>query len=190
MIEDGDIAVLQFSGGRDSIATLLYCKPYLDRITVMFLDTGSVMPEVEKTIEWARSISPNFVRVRTDSASVIAQYGIPSDIVPVWKSGVGAEVSSCESQRVISSLDCCWHNLIKPMQDATERMGATLIIRGQRKAERMKSPVSSGYQLNGMRLWFPLEDWSDIEVNGYVAEHGIELPEWYKYGDKGFDCWH
>ena len=37
-------AVLQFSGGKDSTALMYLARPWLDRITVIFGETGATFP--------------------------------------------------------------------------------------------------------------------------------------------------
>ena len=50
MLGSDETAVLQFSGGKDSTALLYLARPHLDRITVLFADTGAVYPHVVRFI--------------------------------------------------------------------------------------------------------------------------------------------
>ena len=43
-------AVLQFSGGKDSTALIHLARPWLDRITVLFAETGATFPHLLKHI--------------------------------------------------------------------------------------------------------------------------------------------
>ena len=45
IIERHERIALQVSGGRDSIACLYLMRPYWDRVTVYWLDTGAAYPE-------------------------------------------------------------------------------------------------------------------------------------------------
>jgi 3'-phosphoadenosine 5'-phosphosulfate sulfotransferase (PAPS reductase)/FAD synthetase len=48
-------AVLQFSGGKDSLACLLLLRPWWDRLTVMWVNTGAAFPETLELMEAVRS---------------------------------------------------------------------------------------------------------------------------------------
>ncbi|MBW2664095.1 MAG: phosphoadenosine phosphosulfate reductase family protein, partial [Deltaproteobacteria bacterium] len=79
-------AILQFSGGKDSLAILNLCKSHLDRILVVHLDTGAGLPHMDDFIREAvdrvggtlRIIRPEMPQV--DS---IRMFGSPVDIAPL-----------------------------------------------------------------------------------------------------------
>jgi phosphoadenosine phosphosulfate reductase len=65
-----------------------------------------------------------------------------------------------------------------------------LVIRGQRNAERAKSPIRSGHKDGGVEYLFPIEDWSSQQVRDYLKEQGAALPRHYDYVDTSLDCQH
>jgi len=77
-----------------------------------------------------------------------------------------------------------------PMHRACTSLGATVIVRGQRTDERIKSPIRSGTIYNGVKYIFPLEDWTEDQVRGYLVSMGVPLPRHYDYFNSSLDCGH
>lgn len=84
-----DRIALQLSGGRDSIACLYLMRPWLDRITVYWLNTGAAFPETLAVIEQMRAWVPHFVEIDGDQPGHVARHGIPSDLVPSSHTPIG-----------------------------------------------------------------------------------------------------
>lgn len=181
--------IIQCSFGRDSLALVEYLKDEWDESLILWIDAGGALPEVEAMAEQMQSRVPHFYRLRTDSNAWINRNGIPSDIVPVWHTVEGAPLAGNTPPLIASSLACCFENVMKPMHDFSKAIGAERIYRGQRNAEKLKSPIRSGAKDGDIEIVFPLQDWTDEQVDAYLADKGIKLPEWYANGDKGFDCW-
>ena len=74
------------------------------------------------------------------------------------------------------------------MHDATLKLGATLVIRGQKLADNEKSPARSGDVFNGIEFLFPIEDWTDDEVYDFIDGSGFEH-ELFERGQTSLDCW-
>lgn len=181
--------LIQCSMGRDSLALVEYLKDKLDDCLVLFVDAGGALPEVDEIAKKVEKRVKHFYRLQTNSNEWINANGIPADIVPVWHTVKGIALSGNEFPAIASSFDCCWNNIMNPMHEFAKEIGAKKIYRGQRNAERLKSPIRSGYVDGDIEIVFPLENWSDDDVNEYLESKGVELPEWYEHGDKGFDCW-
>jgi phosphoadenosine phosphosulfate reductase len=180
--------VLEFSGGRDSLAVLKLWESRKADTTVLWLNAGGTLPEVRELI-FQHTKGWDLREVRTDAAGWISKHGYPADVVPVWHTAHGAKTAGNSSPRITPALSCCLENIMKPMQLAAMALNPEFIVRGQRTAEQYKSPARSGYKFNNITLLFPIEDWSDEQVNDYLVANGVVLPEWYQYGTKGFDCW-
>jgi 3'-phosphoadenosine 5'-phosphosulfate sulfotransferase (PAPS reductase)/FAD synthetase len=179
--------VLQFSGGKDSLACLYLLKDFWDRMTVMWVNTGNAFPETIAQMEKIRALVPHFMEVKSDQPACIARDGPVSDVLPIWSSQLGRAIGG-PSIPVQSSVACCAENIWFPAQNAVVAMGATLVIRGQRNQEARKGPVRSGQVIDGIEYWFPLQDWARIEVMAFLANEGVELPEQYNYVDTSLDC--
>lgn len=181
--------VLQFSGGKDSLACLYLLKEYWDKIIVLWVNTGACYPETLEQMENIKKMVPHFVEVKSDQPSHIEEYGLPSDLVPIANTEIGIACSGEDNIKIHAWSDCCRMNLWEPMQNATKSLGATTVIRGQRGDDLMKSPIKSGTEYDGIKYIFPLQDWSQDDVIQYLDSIGVDLPEYYEWSDTSLDCW-
>lgn len=181
-------AVMQFSGGKDSIACLVLLRPYLDRITVVWTNTGAAFPETLAQMERVRAMCPNFVEVRGNQPAQVSSNGFPVDVLPIRNHPHVQFLAGQSRPPMQSFLDCCMANMMAPMHEATLAMGATLIIRGQKQSDDHKSPVKSGDVINGVEYWFPIEAWNDDDVMALVGGNDL-LPAHYADARTSLDCW-
>lgn len=185
IIERHEHIALQVSGGRDSIACLYLMRPYWDRMTVYWLDTGAAYPETQSTMEQIRAMVPNFVRVQGRQPEVIEQFGPPTDILPVSATPMGVSNGGIPMQDRYS---CCLRSIMLPLHQRMIEDGITLIIRGQKDADRLKSIVRSGETHDGIEYLFPIEDWDAKRVMAYLIEQGAPIPRFYEMLNGTPDC--
>jgi len=183
------LKVLQFSGGKDSLACLLFLRDQLDDITVLWCDPGDSFPETLAQMEAVKSLCKNFVVVPGCQPQTIKLYGFPSDVLPVRNNVVTQEAAQQHRPKLQGFLDCCYRSMMEPMHRATLSLGATTIIRGQKSCDHHKSPVKNGDVIDGVTYWFPIEDWSDEQVMAYVSESSL-LPAHYSEARTSMDCMH
>lgn len=188
-IDRHENVVLQFSGGKDSIACLELFRPYWDRITVLWLNTGDPLPELLEQIEKVKTAVPKFVEVTTDSRSYAEHYGHPVDVLPIRNHWEAQHLAGLQRMRLQSFLACCADNIMLPMHRKTAELGATLIIRGQKLSDAHKSPVRSGDIIDGVEYYFPLEGWTDAQVFETIRGSDF-LPPNYTEGNPSLECWH
>lgn len=170
---------LQLSGGKDSLACLYQLRPYLDRITVYWLNTGAEFPETLALMDSIRQWVPNFVELHGNQPQVIEQFGIPSDIVPAGSTLFGRLVGH-EQPLIQDRYSCCFRVVMQPLHERMLEDGITLIIRGQKGRDGYKGPIRSGDVVDGIEYLFPVDDWTDDEVLEFVREHGVDLPPAYE----------
>lgn len=183
-----DRIVLQFSGGKDSLACLYLLQPFWPKINVAWVNTGDAFPETIEQMRAIREMVPNFMEIRSNVRAQQDAYGYPTDVLPVRNHPTVMKLIHPQPRPFLQScFACCRDNLWTPMQNYVEALGATLIIRGQRKDEVQHSPVRSGDVIDGVEFLFPIEDWTSEGVRSYLGER---LPEHYKYMDTGLDCMH
>lgn len=179
--------VLQFSGGRDSLACLYLLEPQWDDLTVVWCNSGAAFPETIAQMQKIRDEVPNFLEVK--SAQTIEHNGYPVDLLPISSTVVGQQIEGSRPFKYQSRYDCCAAALWLPMHRTMLELRADFVIRGQKLADRRKSPIRSGDVIEGIRYEFPLEDWSDERVLEYLKRRGVELPANYQYMNTGLDCW-
>lgn len=184
-----DRIALQLSGGRDSIACLYLLRPWLDRITVYWLNTGAAFPETVALMAQLRAWIPHFVEIEADQPKHIDTFGYPSDIVPTSSTPVGRLVAGVERAPALQDrYMCCINVMMLPMQKQMTADGITLIIRGQKNADKLKAPSRSGMREYGAELLFPVEHWTAREVMEYLQREGAPIPRFYEMLDSAPDC--
>lgn len=179
---------LQFSGGRDSLACLYLMRPYWDRLTVYWCDTGAAYPETIALMEKVRDMVPNFARIEGRQPQVIEAFGIPSDIVPVNATPVGRFVGDEAAPLIQDRYSCCIRSMMEPTHERMIADGITLIIRGQKQKDRLKSRVRSGDAHDGIEYLFPIEDWDTAQVMRFLKDEGAPLPRFYEMLNGMPDC--
>lgn len=170
----------QFSGGKDSLAALFLLKKYWPEMTVYWTNTGDPVPEVQAVVDRVRAMVPHFVEIAGRVNEQIAEHGLPSDLVPTT-------AGMSERPRLQDRFQCCYHALMAPMHQRMYDDGITLIVRGQKVADKLKGPMRSGALDNGVELLFPLEHWSDDEVYAFLKERAF-VPDYYRQLKASPDC--
>ncbi|WP_416047939.1 phosphoadenosine phosphosulfate reductase family protein [Cupriavidus basilensis] len=184
--------LLQFSGGKDSLACLYLLRPYWDRLTVMWSSRGDPFPEVVELLAQIRPLVREVVEVSGNAKAHIEKGIYPVDLVPVPGTWLGRTLEPATAPFIFASrYDCCTENFWKPMAHATEAGGFDLVVRGQRDSEAKRAPFSSGAVDSGGRTYLlPLQHWSKQDVLAYLHAEGVELPRQYAYGLSSLDCLH
>lgn len=188
IIERHERIALQFSGGKDSLACLYLMRSYWDRLTVYWLNTGAAFPETVALADQVRAMVPHFVEIAGDQPGVIAQHGIPSDIVPVNHTPIGIMAGASAGPLIQDRYSCCFKTIMVPIYERMVADGITLIIRGQKNADHLKGTLRSGHVENGVEYLFPIEDWTARQVLDYLREQDAQIPRFYEVMDSAPDC--
>lgn len=191
MLGDHSHAALQFSGGKDSLALLHLARPYLDKITVFFADTGGVYPHVVKFIHrTCAEMGANLVVVKPDMNvfDYTEKFGLPSDIVPVDVSPEMVRILPEKPKQMLQSpLTCCGNMLWTPTFNAIRERGIMLVLRGSKACDPHVTVPPGFKDEEGREYSSPLWDWSDEQVMAYLADK--EMPEQYPAIKDSMDCW-
>lgn len=187
--QHGTHIALQLSGGRDSLATwsVLRDMGLLDAITVYWVNTGDAFPETLAIITEVRSQTPHFVEIAGNQPEVIGQFGMPTDILGRNCTPIGLMCGQ-GTVRMQDSYSCCGRVIMQPLHERMLADGITLIIRGQREQDSHKAPVKSGDTECGIQYLFPIEDWTEEEVDACVAESGLPRHPCYDFMTSTPDC--
>lgn len=184
------VVVLNFGGGKDSLACLYLLQHWWDRITVLWGNMGDPFPETVTLMKRVREMVGNFVEAR-GNARAATEHVYPVDLLPIRATALGRMFEPEGAQITLRSrFECCAENLFLPVGQATKDLGATLVIRGQRDSETLRSPLRDGVALQGVELCLPIQDWSEADVFAYLALEGVELPRSYEYTKTSLDCMH
>jgi 3'-phosphoadenosine 5'-phosphosulfate sulfotransferase (PAPS reductase)/FAD synthetase len=178
---------LQLSGGKDSLACLYLTRPYWDRLTVYWLNTGRSFPETLAIMEHVRGIVPNFVEIDGNVDQVHSQFGIPSDIVPSSGTHFGRMVGH-DAPLIQDRYSCCFVTKAVPMDKKMKEDGITLIIRGQRNDDEAKGTARNGLVENGVEYLFPVEDWTAKQVLRFLEDRRVPIPRFYEVLDEAPEC--
>ena len=179
---------MNFSGGKDSLAVcyLLREAELLDRVTVYHNDTGDLLPEVREVVEHVKGFAPRFVHIRGDVSAWIAANGLPSDLVPYQTHEIGQLVG--QGVGIVSRYACCSANLMAPLWERVKADGNTLVIRGTRRGDFPRLPVTSGQMMDGCEFLHPIEDWSADDVFAYLRRVGAPICRVYEEGPQSPEC--
>ena len=171
----------QFSGGRDSIAALYLMRDFWPRMVVYHLDAGDQFPETREVVRQVGLDVPIRI-IRGWALEVRAEFGLPTDLLPVDNTELGLMVSG-QAQRLIGRFECCVRSLMAPMHERMVADGMTLLVRGTRADEfKGDMPARSGTTQNGIEVLFPIEEWSADMVDEFIALHGLPVPNFYAQG--------
>lgn len=186
-LERHERVALQLSGGRDSLACYHLLKPYMELITVYWLNTGDAFPETIRQIDKLKREIPNFVEIASDAPLCRGTLGNPTDILPRSSTPIG--LSNGKSDYAMQdSYSCCARVIIAPLHQKMLDDGITLIIRGQKDSDSHKAPFQSGFTELGIEYLFPIEDWMPDDVMAYLLSVNADIPPFYSVIDSSLDC--
>lgn len=178
---------LSFSGGKDSLACVYLLRNHLNRLTVYHYDTGDLLPEVRHVVSEVEAFCPNFVHIQGDVRGWIAEYGLPTDLLPYSTHGIGV-LAGQNRTKLVTRYHCCFSNLMWPVWDRIKADGNTLCIRGTKLSDQTKLPAYSGDVIEGLELWFPINDWSHDQVQTYLRKVGAPHNPIYDHMTNSPEC--
>ena len=181
--------ILEFSGGKDSLAVLLLLRDHLPEITVLWADSGNSFPETIAQMEKVRAICPNFIIAHGNQPEVIERGGYPVDVLPMRNHSYISRMAQQNRLKLQGFFECCTNSFLLPMHQKALELGATTIIRGQKACDSHKSPLKNGDVVDGIQYLFPIEDWTDDQVMEFVKDSPL-LPTHYSEANTGLDCMH
>lgn len=179
--------VLQFSGGKDSLACLYLLKPQWLTLHVVWANTGAAFPETLEQMQRMRELIPHFHELQTQQN--IEAEGYPVDVLPIAHTRIGQRYEGTAGRLFQSRYTCCGSALWLPMQQFMKTLGAKIIVRGEKRCDQKGSGLTNGAVVDGIEYRFPLADWSDTDVYAYLKEQGVALPPNYGSMSTGLDCW-
>lgn len=180
--------VISFSAGKDSVAVLHHCRPFADRLKVIFVEFSDGFPHVA---EYARRICDLWEFELEIVHVTPPEHMLPTDMLPVWSGEFGSWFLTEEEKPetvLISSLECCARTLWQPLDAAIKATGTTLVLRGS-KGTDIHVSIGNGTVVDGIEYVNPLWDWTDAQVYQYLDAMAVPLPHQYQHGcNTSLDC--
>ncbi len=182
--------VLQFSGGKDSLACLYLFRDHWETLPVAWLNSGAAYSEMQDYMQMWKERLPNFIEIKSNQPQQIAEFGWPADVVPVNSTTAGKSITENDGPLIQPYLSCCAANIWFPLHNAMVEMGVERIIRGTRLEDKRKSQFRNGDIIDGIQLVHPIENWTTEQVYDYLDEMRADFPPGYNEGEQtGRDCW-
>lgn len=184
---------MHFSGGKDSTAMLYFLRDLLNRVDVMFCDTGKILPEVlDHVYRTCETLKARLIVVHPeeDIDAYHTRIGFPVDLVPVEMTAEARDLMHVQVKQPLQSyLTCCYNMIMKPLDDNSRALGYNVILRGSKQSDA-RVGVSDGFIHDGVTYFSPLWDWTHEEVFEFLRENKVSLPLHYKFFSDSLDCYH
>jgi phosphoadenosine phosphosulfate reductase len=133
-------------------------------IEVVFIDTGYHFPETLETVERVRQRYGLNLRVMT----------VPPTPVPLWKS---------------DPVNCCALSKVAELERALVGKDAWMSgLRRDESSSRRDAPIV-GRDRRGVVKLNPLANWTDLDVQGYIADHDVPVNPLLLQGYPSIGCW-
>ena len=178
-----DSVFVAFSGGKDSLAVAALAS-HLNP-TLLWVNTGFSFGHVEAFI---RGATLPLVEIKADLLGQWREEGIPSDIVPVGRSGLLANTN----QPIVQAwTNCCQRNRTVPLFEFLGKTsGKVVLLHGQRAEDgapglgRITSQICPQVSVDA-----PIQSWSTEDVLDFLAKERVGLPVHYSEVPDSLDCW-
>jgi phosphoadenosine phosphosulfate reductase len=133
-------------------------------IEVVFIDTGYHYPETLATLEQIRKRYGLNLRIMT----------VPPVPVPLWKS---------------DPVNCCTPAKVEQLERALAGKQAWMSgLRRQESSGRREAPIVTKDRRGLVKL-NPLANWTDLDVEGYIADHDVPVNPLLAQGYPSIGCW-
>lgn len=172
-------AFLAFSGGKESVALAHMLRPWRERVTLLWTNTGVMAAHM---IEFVRAYRDHGWTLEELHSPNLAEHwqaaGTPAEVFPL------ANVNGEAEPRLQPWLHCCGVIRQGPINAFLRAQdGPTCLINGQRRLDAGATVAGLKSQLPAtVEVAMPLMDWSEADVMAYVAQHGLTLPSQYAAG--------
>jgi len=183
-----DTVVVAYSGGKDSTASLVWCKEAFPGKMVLGLlaDTGIEPPGTKEYVELVGQRT-GIPIVWCDDPVHLKDGRVLRDVFDVVR----------RSGRFPLPGRCDWRSLLKTERVRrwlrAQKLERPVLVMGQRweeSAQRSRLPYFSGGQAwrNGAEIFRPILAWVVEDVYAYVRERGVPLHPAYEWGFRRLSC--
>lgn len=179
--ERRDPVLVSFSGGKDSLATLLLVKKALESLGkefyVLFTDTGIEYPETISYIE-----------------RILRRLGLEDRTIRTTSFTNFFEAFNLFGPPARDFRWCCKTCKLAPIAHAIKNLGGSCLtfigLRGVESVKRKRQGAMwEGIWVKGQVGVSPIHDWSTLNVWLYLFKEGVELNPLYYKGLERIGCW-
>lgn len=179
--------MLAFSGGKESALLAELCRPYRDRVSLLWVNTGFMFPHVEAFI---RDYGETFelIELKSDLTGNWRANGLPAEVLPIGNALPGG----CHTgERLQSWTACCEANRNRPAFDFVSGLsGPVTLLHGQRLEDRSPGNGMSGWPFSSnVSVEALLADWMEDDVFVFHSMRRVRLPDHYLEVPDSLDCW-
>lgn len=189
-----DKVALLFSGGKDSLACFYLCEPWWDRLTLVWVDTGRNLQEVEVIVTDCAKRVGRVARLTSDQHTFVTHHGHPTDVVISDSTGLGQLVTRKgieRGPRVCDKWECCKANIWDPIARWMATTDCTAVIKGQKACDHYFGPSwglpATKADGSPLEMCLPVLDWTDDDCRKFLKDRGN--PELLALEHTSFDCW-
>ncbi|MCJ2009439.1 phosphoadenosine phosphosulfate reductase family protein [Methylobacterium sp. J-092] len=169
-----DHVFLAFSGGKDSATLAHLCRPWRDRLALLWMNTGAAAPFIRDHVLSHRT---DFEVIELHPARPMVEnwqeWGVPADLIAVEN----LATVGWREPKVQPWPACCAVHRLQPAVTFVEGVhGPCALLNGQRQQDKggTAESVASAFPAH-VEVAMPLWSWTDAEVRAFVAEQGIRL---------------
>jgi len=148
-----------FSGGKDSLATLLYCRDNLRDVEVIHVNTGISLPGVQDYVKKITNILnvPLIMLTPDKKFEDLVEAKCLPDYYRRW---------------------CCYWLKLRPVRQFMRQVQSKVQFLGIRRSESRRRKNYPSYWFDRYcQCWVinPIIDWTDNQVDVYIQKHGVPL---------------
>lgn len=185
--------VIQFSGGKDSLAVLHLLKEATSEVEVEvhYGNTGAQLPEMTDFVRrTCKALKYRLLEVKPkEDINQFQKFnGLPADVVPSWNMQLVSWTEK-KTQLIQPTHYCCLQMLWFPLAEAAIDSGAKHIVRGSKLSDSQISVPPNTVDENGIRYHYPVWGWDDNQVLEFLKSIDAELPPYVDKISQGPDCW-
>lgn len=179
--------LLAFSGGKESALLAELCRPYRDRVSLLWVNTGFMFPHVEAFIrEYGKTF--DLIELKSDLPGNWRANGLPAEVLPIGNALPGG----CHTgERLQAWTACCEANRNRPAFVFINALPVPVtLIHGQRLEDRSPGNGISGWPFPpNVSVVAPLAEWLEDDVFVFHSVHRVRLPDHYLEVADSLDCW-
>jgi len=179
-----------FSGGMESVALVNALKPFHDRLTLLWVNTGAMFPHMIEFVRDYGKLLP-LIELSSDLTANWKSQGLPARVLPVANAmPFGAHVEP----KIQPWILCCKALRSEPIERflAASAARPSYFVHGQRRKDFAAGHSIASEMIalpQGVRSLAPLWGWGRGDVANYVQENGLTLPGQYSRIADSLECW-